>query len=161
MKRDKFLIILEYYYRVKQHPFGQFLQVLFRALRVAKYVSKDRKVASMAQSLAYTTILSFVPIFAIFFSVLGQITANVMVKEKIKDIISVYFIPEYVQIIFEMVEKLSKASLAFGAIGLPTLFLAGVFLYAKVDYSINAIWASSKERRWFKNGLAFFMTLFF
>ncbi len=49
----------------------------------------------------------------------------------------------------------------FGAIGLPTLFLAGVFLYAKVDSSINEIWLYRKKSQWFKNGLAFFMTLFF
>lgn len=161
MVRDKFLIILEYYYRIRQHPLGQRLLILYRALLLVKKVSKDRQIAAMAQSLAYTSILSLVPIFAIFFAILGQITANVMVKENIKEFISIYFIPEYVQNIFEMIEKLSQASLTFGAIGLPSLFLAGVFLYAKVDFSINSIWASSKERRWFKNGLAFFMTLFF
>lgn len=161
MVRDKFLILLEYYYRLKHHPFGQFVQLMARALLVVKQVSKERQIGAMAQSLAYTTILSFVPIFAIFFSVLGQITANVMVKENIKGFISIYFIPEYVQNIFEMIEKLSQASLAFGAIGLPTLFLAGVFLYTNVDSSINAIWASTKEKRWVKTSLAFFMTLFF
>ncbi|PCI23926.1 MAG: hypothetical protein COB67_12270 [SAR324 cluster bacterium] len=121
----------------------------------------DRKLPALAQSLAYTTILSMVPILAIFFSVLGKVTENQTVQDNIKDFISVYFFPEFVSSIFEKLEQLSSDSLALGAIGFPTLFLTSVFLYVKVDSSINQIWITRIERKWFKNSLAFFMTLFF
>ncbi|MDH5560949.1 MAG: YihY family inner membrane protein, partial [Deltaproteobacteria bacterium] len=136
-------------------------QKIMRILILLLRLFRKKKIPSLAQSLAYTTILSLVPILAIFFSVLGVITESHTVKNNIRDFISLYFIPEYVSSIFDELEKLSSSSLALGAIGFPTLFLAGVFLYVKVDSSINEIWHSQKEKQWFKNSMAFFMTLFF
>ncbi|MCP4753696.1 MAG: YihY family inner membrane protein [Proteobacteria bacterium] len=122
---------------------------------------REKKIPVLAQSLAYTTIFAFVPILVIFFAVLGKITENTAVKLQFRELISVYILPEYVGSVFSTLESLSTDSLAFGAIGLPTLFVMGVFLYAKVNSSINEIWMSNKENRWFKTGLAFFMTSFF
>ncbi|OGG99287.1 MAG: hypothetical protein A2600_09810 [Candidatus Lambdaproteobacteria bacterium RIFOXYD1_FULL_56_27] len=132
-------------------------------LRLARIVGDNivrKRVSSLAQSLAFSTILSAVPILAIFFSVLGNITQNRRIKEGIFDFISQYFIPEYANSVFLQFETLARRSLTLGAIGLPTLFLAGVLLYTKVDGSINLIWDARKRSKWFANGLAFFMTLF-
>ena len=133
---------------------GRILQILWQ-------IFIARKLPALAQALAYTTILSLVPILAIFFVVLGKITQNLVVKDNIKNFISIYFFPEHATSIFEKLEALSSESFALGVIGFPSLFLAGVFLYVKVDSSINQIWVSRIERKWFKNSLAFFMTLFF
>ena len=122
---------------------------------------KEKEIPSLAQSLAYATILSIVPLVAIFFFILGKITENIDRKQAIMTFVTQYFIPEYAGGIFGKLEKLSEDSLAFGAIGFPTLFLVGVLLYTKVSSSINKIWECKQENKWFKNGLAFFMTLFF
>ncbi len=121
----------------------------------------ERRIPVLAQSLAYTTIFTLVPILAGFYAVLGWQVKDETVKWNIEQFISVYLFPEYVNSIFTQLEKISKASAVFGVIGFLTIFLAGIFLYSKVDSSINEIWLSVKKRKWFKNGLAFFMTLFF
>lgn len=121
----------------------------------------EKKLTVLAQSLAYTTIFTLVPILAIFFFVLGKITQNMEVQANIKTFISDFILPQYVQWIFDTLEGLSTDSMVFGFIGFPALFVTGVFLYAKVDSSINAIWMSDKTSKWFKNGLAFFMTVLF
>lgn len=143
------------------HKAGVFLLTTGRVLSLFWKNFGERKITVLAQSLAYTTIFTLVPILAIFFFVLGKITENLAVRAKIQEFISVYFFPESVASIFRTLEKLEIDSMVFGAIGFPSLFLTGVFLYVKVDSSINEIWISDKETKWFKNSLAFFMTLFF
>lgn len=147
--------------KLQRTAIGRKLGRLYRIALLLAGLFKEKRIVSLAQSLAYTSILSIVPIVAIFFFVLGQITENAARKQAIMVFVRKYFIPEYVTSIFIKLEELSKASLAFGFIGFPTLFLAGVLLYTKVNSSINEIWTSERESKWFKNGLAFFMTLFF
>lgn len=140
---------------------GRTTLTLYRILVLLAKSFREKKLTVLAQSLAYTTIFTLVPILAIFFFVLGKTTANTAVQVDIKDFISSYILPESVQWIFDTLERLSTDSNVFGIIGFPALFATGVFLYAKVDSSINAIWMSDKEAKWFKNGLAFFMTVLF
>lgn len=147
--------------RIKKSEVWVELQAMARMVSLVWYYVKQKNVMALAQSLAYTTILSLVPILAIFFSVLGKITENVQVQLNIQEFIATYFIPEYVSSIFVQIEKLSEGSLALGFIGFPTLFLIGVLLYVKVDGSINQIWSNENKKKWTKNLFAFFMTLFF
>jgi membrane protein len=147
--------------KLKGTRVGNFLLILSRILLLLWKTFKERKIPVLAQSLAYTTIFTLVPVLAIFYAVLGKVTENEGVKVGIKEFISNYILPEYVTSIFNKIENLSTDTWAFSAIGFPTLFLTGVFLYAKVDSSINEIWMSKKEGKWFKNGLAFFMTVLF
>ncbi len=132
-----------------------------RVILLSVKVFKERRITVLAQSLAYTTIFTLVPILAAFFAVLGMITENHTIEAKIRGTISTYFFPEYVNKIFDQFEKLTAASTFFGVIGFPTLFLAGVFLYVKVYTSINEIWLSENKSMWFKNIMSFLMTLFF
>lgn len=140
---------------------GNRLLMLSRILILLGKIFRERRIFVLAQSLAYTTIFTLVPILAAFFAVLGIIAGNEEVAVQIKDFIAQYFFPEYVNKIFIQFEKLTRASAVFGVIGFPTLFLAGVFLYVKVYTSINEIWLSEKKSMWFKNLMSFLMTLFF
>jgi len=146
--------------KVIDNKSGNFLLKAVRVMVLFKKVFGERRIPVLAQSLAYTTIFTLVPILAAFFSVLGIVTSNQMVETKIRDTIATYFFPEYVNTIFDQFEKLTAASTFFGVVGFPTLFLAGVFLYVKVYASINEIWLSEKKSMWFKNIMSFFMTLF-
>lgn len=146
--------------KIKETKPGKTFLILTRILVLLGKTFRDRKITILAQSLAYTTIFSLVPFLAIFFAVLGKITENQEVKAKFIDFLSVYMFPGYVTSVIEILENLATDSLVFGAIGFPALFITGVFLYVKVDSSINEIWMSKKESKWFKNSMAFFMTLF-
>ncbi len=146
---------------LEANPVGLSLVKFLRVMRLLAQKLKKKNIASLSQSLAYTSILSLVPILAIFFSILGTITQNLAIQENIKEFISLYLIPEYVNGVFLQLQELSNKRMALGFIGGPALFLAGIMLYGKVDASINEIWDTSGEKRWFKNSMAFFMTLFF
>lgn len=160
MKRQ-ILHIKKFYEKFKLTKPGQFIEKIYRILFLLSKLSSERKIPALAQSLAYTTILSLVPIVAIFFAVLGRLNTDEAKKEQVKEFISKYFFPNHADNIFLRLESMSQDSLAFGAIGLPTLILAGILLYVKVSSSINKIWTSEQQHKWFRNGLAFFMTLFF
>ena len=142
-------------------PQGRSVLGYLRLGRILLTNLSQKKVSTLAHSLAFSTILSLVPILAIFFSILGTITKNINIRNDIFAFISRYFIPAYAEGIFDQLEELTRKSLALGVIGFPALFLAGVLLYMKVDDSINLIWDASRDRKWFHNSLAFFMSLFF
>lgn len=147
--------------KVIEHKQGNILLIIARISVLFGKVFRERRIPVLAQSLAYTTIFTLVPILAAFFSILGIVAGSEARKLQIKNYIAQYFFPEYVNTIFDQFEKLTAASTVFGVIGFPTLFLAGVFLYVKVYSSINEIWLSEKKSMWFKNSLSFFMTMFF
>jgi len=153
--------IKKFYGIFKQTKPGQVCEKIYRILFLMSKLSSERKIPALAQSLAYTTILSLVPIVAIFFAVLGRLNTDEAKKEQVKQFISKYFFPDHADNIFVRLESMTQDSLAFGAVGLPTLVLAGILLYVKVSSSINKIWTSEQQHKWFRNGLAFFMTLFF
>ena len=71
----------------------QFILLLFR------YIWKKR-IFEAAQALTLVSILSLVPIFAIFFSVLGMITNRESVRVELEAYITQFFIPKYGEIIF-------------------------------------------------------------
>jgi len=146
--------------QLARYRLGGYLVLMIRIAVLLAKNFREKKIPILAQSLAYTTIFTLVPILAIFFAVMGKITRNTEVQARINAFIAEYLLPQYVHGIFTTLEGLSSDSFVFGAIGFPTLFLTGVFLYVKVDSSINEIWMANKERQWFRNVLAFFMTLF-
>jgi membrane protein len=147
--------------RVIENEKAGFLLVIARVAILFGKIFRERRMPVLAQSLAYTTIFTLVPILAAFFSILGFVAGSEERKIQIKTFIAQYFFPEYVNTIFDQFEKITVASTVFGVIGFPTLFLAGVFLYVKVYSSINEIWLSEMKSTWFKNFMSFFMTLFF
>ena len=145
---------------VKEFKDSLFFRHVKLFMTLLYHLIKVRRISPLSQSLAYTTILSLVPLFAIFFSILGKITEDEKVLQQIKDFLAQYFIPQYGASILDTVEQLSANSVTFGVFGLPTLILIGGFLYFKMDRSINSIWELDLVSNWIKSGQAFFMTLF-
>ena len=140
---------------------ANFIKSRFSAMIFLGKIILDRKISNLAQSLSYTSIFSLFPIIAIFFAILGRVTRDEKIKEQILDFISNYFFPEYASRVFGKMEDLASDSFAFGIIGVPTLFLACIFLFMKVDISINLIWEIERKKKWFKNTFSFFMLVFF
>lgn len=145
---------------IRQNKANPFV-IITRIFVLLAKLFNERRIPVLAQSLAYTTIFTLVPILAAFFVVLGIVSDNRVVVVKIRETVARYFVPEYVNKIFVQFDELTAASTFFGVIGLPALFLAGVFLYAKVYASVNEIWLSENKSMWFKNIKSFFMTLIF
>ncbi|MGK0288776.1 MAG: membrane protein [bacterium] len=123
-------------------------------------IFREKNISSLAQSLAYTTITSIVPIITIFFFVLGRFTQTKEAKMKITAFISEYFFPEAVSQVFDQLQKIEEHSFAFGVIGIPTLLIACIILFIKMDDCINEIWEINKSREWLKNGFGFFLLIF-
>ena len=78
--------------KLKGTRVGNFLLILSRILLLLWKTFKERKIPVLAQSLAYTTIFTLVPVLAIFYAVLGKVTENEGVKVGIKEFISNYIL---------------------------------------------------------------------
>ncbi|MBL0691201.1 MAG: YihY family inner membrane protein [SAR324 cluster bacterium] len=128
---------------------------LFRFWQLTGEICWERDIFSLAQSLSYVTVLSLVPLFMIFFFILSKITANTEYLEYIEIMISRYFLSDYAANIIEALNNLSKNALSLGLIGFPTLLVLGIFIYVKVDTSINRLWSTLDIRGVFQSFSAF------
>ena len=146
---------------------GHYLRNVFRILKffwifhliVYRKFFSD-KVVTLAQSLAFTTILSIVPLFIIFFFVIGNITSQASVQGELYQFISGFLVPDFVSDVFSKLEELSGNAYKFGVIGFPTLMLVGVLMYLKIDDCINVIWKTGIRRKLHQNMMAFFISIF-
>lgn len=123
----------------------------------------NQDIYSLAQALSYITVLSLVPIGAVFFLVLGflieqdaipivdgSLSDNQSSLDIFQRIIG-QFLPDYVQPVMDQLLKLSDKAVSVGLVGFPALILTSMVVYLRVDRSINQLWSSSKRRSLFSN----------
>ncbi|KAK3584190.1 hypothetical protein CHS0354_035271, partial [Potamilus streckersoni] len=122
---------------------------------------KQDRLFVLAQSLAYASTLSVVPLFIIFFSLLGKFSQQASVQGKIFGFVSKFMIPDSISGVFQQLEKISSDALKLGVIGFPSLVIIGIFMYLKVDDSINIIWRTTIRRRWQSSIVSFIMSIVF
>ena len=120
---------------------------------------KRDQVSMLAASIAYTTVLAIVPIFIIFFSILGKLSTEAAMQGKIFNTLSGFVVPEFVGDVFSKLEELSDQAFQLSVVGLPLLMLVGVSLYLKVDHAINHIWGSLQRRKLKTSAMAFLMSV--
>lgn len=114
-------------------------------------ICDQRDIFSLAQALSYTTVLSLIPLFMIFFFVLGRIMQDEQALQQVLGYISSYLLPDFVSSLTVMLESLSSQATKLGLIAFPSMVVVGVFLFMKVDYSINRLWLSIGRRGLFSN----------
>ncbi len=151
-----------YYSHIKQIAIVRYAEYNFtllkRYLRFWQSTAKicwERDIFTLAQALSYVTVLSLVPIFVIFFFILSNLTKDQEQFAFVINFVSQYFLPEYTNNLVSLLNNLSTQALNLGLIGFPALIAAGVFMYIKVDNSINTLWFSIEHRGIFQSLRAF------
>jgi len=125
-----------------------FLVKLLRLLYIAEKKFTERQIRLQAMSLVYTTLLSFVPLLAVSFSVLKAF--GVRNQALIRPFLLNFLAPfgpkagEIVQTITEFVENMKVGVL--GSIGLATLIYTIISLIQKIEDAFNAIWKVKRAR---------------
>ncbi|MGK5094037.1 YhjD/YihY/BrkB family envelope integrity protein [Deltaproteobacteria bacterium TL4] len=129
-------------------PFYRFIQILITN-------TLKKKIPETAQSLTFVTLLSLVPIFALFFSVLGALTNRPQIRVSLQNYISQYFIPQYGEVVFQYLEQFSKTTIQTGTFGASTFIIVGIFFYARIDRVVNDIWEVEDHRTWQEKVISF------
>ncbi len=123
---------------------------LFGFLAFLRYVLRrwtDDRCPQIAGSLAFTTLLALVPIFAIAVSLLSRAPFFEEVMVQIKIFLLLNLMPDIAgRIITVYMEEFSANAARLTVLGVAILFVTAVALMLTIDRSINAIWRARRGR---------------
>ena len=139
--------------------FIKFFQIFFiRTFYILHhfYLSKGMQVAS---SLAFTSLLSLVPLLTVMFGVFGKISALQEFSTLIQDFIFTNFVPEFGQIIQQYMHIFSVKASQLTISGSIILVLIALMLLATIDNAFNRIWRIKKTRNLIKRIFIYFSLL--
>jgi membrane protein len=134
-----------------------------RFLRIVFYIfdefAKDRCLQAAA-SLAYTTLLSLVPLVAISLAVLSRFKFS---QETIQNFLMEHFLPEasFQTVVMENIQKFASQTAALSIIGGLFLAVTAVALLNTVEGSFNAIWRVTDKRSLLSKFTAFWSIITF
>ena len=99
-----------------------------------------------ASSLAYTTLLSIVPLIAVMFGLFGKIPILQDVSIAIQNFIFSNFVPQFGENIQGYIDNYSSKASSLTITGSAVLVLIALMLMATIDNAFNRIWYVTKKR---------------
>ena len=142
-----------------KNKFFMFFQIIFaRTLYILRhfYLSNGMQVAS---SLAFTSLLSLVPLLTVMFGLFGEISVLQNFSTLIQNFIFANFVPEFGQTIEQYIYIFSMKASQLTISGSVFLVLIAMMLLATIDNSFNRIWKIKKKRNPIKRILIYFSLL--
>lgn len=128
-----------------------FLVILWR------HINRDRLTTSAA-SLAYTTILSLIPLITVIFSLLAAFPIFKEVSGEVKGFIYNNLAPAASDTIAQYVEQFIKNTNQMTIFGVIGLIVTSLLLIRSIDNALNYIWRT-KRRRSFVYNLTIYWTI--
>ena len=99
-----------------------------------------------ASSLAYTTLLSIVPLITVMFGLFGSISVLSDFTEAIQNFIFANFVPEFGWTIQGYLSGYSEKASKLTITGIMVLVVIAIMLMATIDNAFNRIWMVKKRR---------------
>ena len=99
-----------------------------------------------ASSLAYTTLLSIVPLITVMFGLFGSVSVLSDFSEAIQDFVFSNFVPEFGWTIQSYLTDFSDKASKLTITGSMVLVLIAIMLMATIDNAFNRIWIVKKKR---------------
>jgi len=136
---------------------------ILRGLRIVFYIFdefvKDNCLQAAA-SLAYTTLLSLVPLAAISLAVLSRFKFS---EENIENFLMQYLLPtaSFQEVIIENIQKFARNTAALSILGGLFLAITAVVLLNTVEGSFNFIWRVTERRNLLSKFTAFWSVITF
>lgn len=124
---------------LKQSPLFLFLAFFWRNIR-------EQNALQTAASLAYTTLLSLVPLITVVFSIFGQLSILGDVSGSIQSFIFNNFVPAFGSTVQEYMVQFSDNASKMTITGVVVLIIIALMLIATIDDAFNRIWLVKKRR---------------
>ncbi len=100
-----------------------------------------------AGSLAYTTLLSLVPLMTVVFAILTAFPVGEKVNEVVQDFIFSNFIPAAGEVVQRYLLEFSDKASHLSGVGFMVLLVVAILLVHSIDRIFNAIWDVRRKRR--------------
>ncbi len=106
----------------------------------------DSRGMQTASSLAYTTLLSIVPLIAVMFGLFGKIPILQEVSESIQQFVFTNFVPQFGETIQSYINNYSNKASQLTITGSMVLVIIALMLMATIDNAFNRIWYVTNKR---------------
>lgn len=100
-----------------------------------------------AGSLAYTTLLSLVPLMTVVFAILTAFPVGERVNEVVQEFIFSNFMPASGEVVHRYLLEFADKASHLSGLGFVVLIVVAVMLVASIDHTFNAIWEVERRRR--------------
>jgi len=100
-----------------------------------------------AGSLAYTTLLSLVPLMTVVFAILSAFPIADRVGDLVQDFIFQNFMPASGEVVHQYLLEFSSKASRLSGVGFMVLLIVAIMLMATIDETLNAIWNVKRKRR--------------
>lgn len=124
---------------IQQSRLYLFLKFFWRNIR-------EQHALQTAASLAYTTLLSIVPLVTVVFSIFGQLSILGDVSGSIQTFIFNNFVPAFGTTVQEYIVQFSANASQMTLTGVVILIIIALMLIATIDDTFNRIWLVKKRR---------------
>jgi membrane protein len=136
---------------------------VLRGLRILFYIFDEfvkDKCLQAAASLAYTTLLSLVPLAAISLAIFSRFKFS---QESVQNFLMQYLLPatSFQQVVMENIEKFARNTAALSILGGLFLAFTAVALLNTVEGSFNSIWRVTERRSLLSKFTAFWSVITF
>jgi len=119
---------------------GRFLRLL-----VNRFIA-DQGLPNTA-SLAYTTLLSLVPLMTVSLAIFAIFPSSGEVTEQLQDFVFKNFVPASGELVQQYLLEFSSKASRLSGVGFLFLILVAVMMMANIDQAINSIWRVRRKRR--------------
>ncbi|SEH04961.1 virulence factor BrkB family protein [Candidatus Venteria ishoeyi] len=116
----------------------------FLHLLVLRFV-EDRCI-TQASALAYTTLLSLVPLMTLVFGMLSAFPAFSEIQNDIQHFIFENFVPASGAVVQDYLENFTQKTSQLTAIGIAFLIITALLMVKTIDKALNTIWHSNRSR---------------
>ncbi|WP_456404938.1 virulence factor BrkB family protein [Thiolapillus sp.] len=112
-----------------------------------------------AGSLAYTTLLSLVPLMTVVFAILSAFPIAEKVSDIVQDFIFQNFMPASGEVVHQYLLEFSSKASKLSGVGFLVLLVVAIMLMATIDKTFNAIWKVKRKRRALNKFLVYWAVL--
>ena len=109
---------------------------------------KHNEVFLLSSNLAYVTILAFVPLLTVSFSIFSTFPSFLELKGNVESFIYESFLPDVGQTLASYLTVFVENASKMTGFGILFLSIIAISLIANIDYSLNRIWRVEKKRKW-------------
>jgi len=136
------------YKRLRQLQPSQFsLETIGAFLRYFGYCVASVRSIQIAAALAYTTLLSLVPLVAVLFSFLNALPGFGGLEQLIRDFMFDNFVPAFGETIDEYLNQFADKARELTLTGVLFLLVIALMLMATIENAFNLIWKVGEKRR--------------
>lgn len=136
------------YHRLRQIRPPQFsLGTIIAFFRYLGYCIASVQSIQIATALAYTTLLSLVPLLAVTFSFLGALPGFGQFELQIREFVFDNFVPAFGETIDQYLNQFAGAAKQLTMTGVLFLLIIALMLMATIENAFNRIWKVGEKRR--------------